>query len=210
MSSQQPKVKICGITREKDAALACELGADAIGFIFYEKSPRAIGFEAAAAIAARLPAHVARIGVFVEPTIEYAQTAISEAGLTAVQLHGKHTFDHFRHWQAEIICAINVAPEMKIEQLDACAAAADALLLDGFKAGSHGGTGRTVDWHFAKQAAQRHRIFLAGGLSPANIIEALKIAAPFAVDINSGVEDAPGIKNHNKIKQLFKALGRRG
>lgn len=201
------RVKVCGITRAADAHLACELGADAIGFIFYHKSPRYLAPAAAAAIAAALPPHVARVGVFADPSPGQVREAIEGAGLDFVQLHGAHRFDDFAAYApARIICAVNLQPQESLDRLWSYQGHCDALLLDGFKPGQYGGTGRTVDWALAKQARQVAPLLLAGGLSPANVAEAVAAVAPAAVDVNSGIEDAPGQKNHDKLQSFFQQL----
>lgn len=202
------RVKICGITRAADAELACQLGADAIGFIFYRKSPRSIAPSAAAVIARKLPATVARVGVFVQPGVDEVEAVCSAFELSSVQLHGQHDFELIAALRRKlpVICAINISPEFAIDRLHVYRDRCDALLLDGYQRGTFGGTGRSIDWQFARQAQAFGRVILAGGLRPETIAAAAEIAQPYAVDVNSGVEDQPGMKNHAKLQHLFTQL----
>jgi phosphoribosylanthranilate isomerase len=203
------RVKICGITRYEDALLACGLGADAYGFIFFEKSPRYISPEKAARIIANMPLqHVAYAGVFANPTISEVDAVLAKVGLTAIQLHGAHDFELMRKFRerARIICAFNVHPDFDYTILKSYREHCDALLLDGFKKDVFGGTGEAIDWRAAKQAQKYGRMILAGGLNPENVKEAVHTAAPYAIDVNSGVEEKPGMKDYKKLERLFKNL----
>lgn len=201
------RVKVCGITRSADAELACALGADAVGFIFYPHSPRYVAPEQAARIAGHLPAGVARVGVFVDPTSADISAALQHLALDALQLHGKN------HPEAVAvlgdlpkICAFNVGPDFDASHLAQYRQLAAAVLLDGFREGRFGGTGRTIDWRQARTAAKYGRIVLAGGLTPDNVARAVRTAQPYAVDVNSGVEVRPGEKDHRLLKAFFNAI----
>jgi phosphoribosylanthranilate isomerase len=201
------RVKICGLTRLDDARLACELGADAIGFIFYAKSPRAITTEAAAAIAAQLPAHVARVGVFVNTPVAEIYQHIKRVGLHFAQLHGDYTLDDIAQFAPEQVLAVaRVSETFRSADLAKFQGRVAAILLDTHKKGLYGGTGETFDWQAALAAKTYGRIILAGGLNPENVCQAVEIVQPSALDISSGVEAAPGQKDHHKLRQLFQAL----
>ena len=198
------RVKVCGITRQSDANLACELGADAIGLIFYPKSPRNIEVEQAAAISKSLPVHVARIGVFVSPDLEQLRSHIDAVGLDAVQIHGDHDFDALQYIGARrVILAIQAGAKMTLEDLAPYHHRSAALLLDAHKSGQYGGTGAISNWDLAREAVSDQRIILAGGLGPDNARKAVEYVNPYAIDVNSGVEESPGLKDREKLIQLF-------
>ncbi len=201
------RVKVCGITREKDALLACELGADAVGFIFYQKSPRCVTPEKASKIAKELPEHVARVGVFVTPAKNEAEKIASTIGLDVLQIHGNFSPEGLTHFSdLPIVGAFNIDPQFDFSRFEKYQRVLSAFLLDGYKKGAYGGTGKTLDWRKASKAGVHGKVILAGGLSPQNIRTAVKQATPYAVDVNSGVESAPGIKDHEKLKQLFEQI----
>jgi phosphoribosylanthranilate isomerase len=195
-------VKICGITRAADAAAAVDCGASAIGFIFWPKSPRYIEPSRARAIARTLPAFVTPVGVFVNATADEVNAAADAAQLGAVQLHGDET--------PAILTALNRPVVKALGRIDA--EAVDAwppqvrLLVDADDRERRGGTGSRADWVAAADLARRRPIVLAGGLTPANVGEAVERVHPFGIDVSSGVEDAPGVKNADKIRALFEAL----
>jgi Phosphoribosylanthranilate isomerase len=200
------KVKICGITNLKDALLAANFGADALGFNFYAKSPRYIEAKKAREIVEQLPAKVLKVGVFVneseEKIIETAQTA----KLDALQLHGEETPEFARELKAktglEIIKAFRVSPEFKPENV--LRYEIDAILLDAYNPKEHGGTGETFDWEIAKRTQKIfQKMYLAGGLSPENIAEAVRQVNPYAVDSCSCLEIAKGKKDERKLKSFI-------
>ena len=197
-------VKICGITRPQDAERAVALGATAIGFIFWPSSPRRVGLEAARSIGRLVPASVLKVGVFVDaPAAELART-VSEAGLDAVQLHGSESPDLVRGLEARVIKAVALGSpdaEAQIAQW-----AGTTLLLDAHDPVRHGGTGRVVDWDRAARLARRHEVILAGGLNPENVAEAVRRVRPAGIDVSSGVEQTPGVKDLVKLAALFDAL----
>jgi len=201
------RVKICGITRREDALLSAELGADAIGFIFYDKSPRHVTWQAVAEITRSLPSHVAKIGVFVNPSLAEVNHHFEKVGLDAVQIHGNHRFAEFRTIPPNrLIYALRVGETFDLRSLDSYRNACAALLLDAFKNGAYGGTGTTFDWEIAVKAKTYGRIILAGGLTPQNAALAVERVQPYAIDVNSGVEARPGIKDHHKLRELFTNL----
>jgi phosphoribosylanthranilate isomerase len=198
------RVKICGITRREDALSAAESGADAVGFIFYPRSPRYISRQGAANITRALPGHVSRIGVFVNPAVAELQETIEWVGLDAVQIHGKHNLTELRQIESDrLIYAFQVNDSFEAGALQSYHGISAAILLDAFERGSYGGTGKTFNWEIARKAGQQGRIILAGGLNPQNSAAAVREAAPYAIDVNSGVEERPGIKDHHKVKELF-------
>jgi len=203
------RVKICGITKWEDAKLAAELGAHAIGLNFYEQSPRCVTPFAATEILRRLPLFVVPVGVFVNWE-EAAVVALAKAlKLAAAQLHG----DELARVVERVAAYMPVIKALRLGQgADAPDfakfRAASAFLLDAAVAGQYGGTGSTGNWHAARTAAQSQRILLAGGLTPENVGEAIRIVRPYAVDVASGVEARPGKKDPAKMKAFFEEVGR--
>ena len=194
-------VKICGITRLEDAEAAVDAGAGAIGFIFWPNSPRFIDPHRARRIAAALPPLVTPVGVFVNQPLEYVNGVASLVGLGTVQLHGDET---------PAFAAAVASPVMK-----AIAPGGDAgrawpsrvrLLLDVHDPVARGGTGRTIDWRAAADLAAQRQVLLAGGLTPDNVADAIARVRPFGIDVSSGVERAPGIKDHQRLRALFEAV----
>jgi phosphoribosylanthranilate isomerase len=203
------RVKICGITKWEDAKLATEMGAHAIGLNFYEQSPRCVTPFAATEILRRLPPFVAAVGVFVNWE-EAPVVALAKAlRLTAAQLHGDESTRVVER-VAEYLPVIKAlrlgqgadAPDFAKYR------AASAFLLDSAVTGHYGGTGATGNWHSARTAAQSQRILLAGGLTPENVGEAIRIVRPYAVDVASGVEARPGKKDPAKMRAFFEEVGR--
>ena len=197
------RVKICGITRVEDAQLAARLEAWAVGFIFWSRSPRVITREAARAIVRELPALVTPVGVFVNEAPAVVNDVARDVGLGAVQLHGDET--------PEIVAAIDarVMKAVSVETADMHAwPDRVTLLVDAHDPGRRGGTGQPVDWRRAAELARRRPIVLAGGLGPHNVGEALRVVAPAAIDVSSGVESAPGIKDAVRLRALFDAVAR--
>jgi phosphoribosylanthranilate isomerase len=202
------KVKICGITNKEDALYAAGCGANALGFIFYEKSPRYIEPDNAKTIIAALPPFVTTVGVFVNKDFNDIRDITLLTGVTVVQLHGDESPSYCNLVEGKLIKAIRVKNDSSIEGLKKYDV--DAFLLDSFDKNSFGGSGLTFDWKLAEKAKQYGKIILAGGLTPDNVEEAVKKVAPYGVDVNSGVEKKPGIKNKNKVKEFIirsKAVG---
>ncbi len=198
-------VKICGLTREQDALLAWELGAAALGFVFCAASPRYVTPARAVELRRALPAEAFCVGVFVDAESEEMNRVCAGAGLAAAQLHGRETPE---------ACAAVAVPVIKVLQPEeaadlgrARAYGAAAVLLDAPRLpGLPGGTGRLADWNAARELARRLPLVLAGGLTPANVREAWKSVRPAALDLSSGVESAPGLKDPRKLRALFSAL----
>lgn len=198
-------VKICGVTRLEDALLAVELGASAIGFVFWPASPRYIPPSRAAEIAAALPPRVATIGVFVDQTRNFVWNAAEQVGLTALQLHGSESLAFAAALPRPVIKAVPVTPDFSLDAVMEIPRSI-TVLLDAHDPVRRGGTGQTIDWSVAAAVAWRRPVFLSGGLHPGNIHDAIARVNPHAVDLSSGVESAPGIKDPTKLRTLFEAL----
>jgi len=201
------KVKICGITNWTDARISVEEGADFLGFNFYRMSPRYITPAAASKIIKRLPKNVVAVGVFVNETEQNVLATARRAGLCQIQLHGDEPREMVSRLGREyqVTKALRVRGELESAQL-ARYANADALLLDGFDGKVYGGTGKTFDWQMIRRAGIKKRIFLAGGITPENVEEAVRIARPYAVDVCSGIEARPGKKDPKRIAALMNAV----
>ena len=201
------RVKICGITTWDDARLSIDLGASALGFNFYPPSPRAISPADAWSIIRRLPPFVEAVGVFVDWPPLVVDALARALRLGSVQLHGgespKEVADLAR--SRRVIKAVQVGRGFRVTTLSRYRHA-DALLLDGFARRLQGGTGRTFDWSLARSARRHGRIILAGGLTPENIAEAIRVAQPYAVDVATGVEARPGRKDPARLRALFAAV----
>jgi phosphoribosylanthranilate isomerase len=202
------KLKVCGITLLEDARAAVDCGAEYLGFNFYPKSPRYIAPTSARAIIGRLPEQIISVGVFVnEPRPEDVDEILRVSGARMAQLHGDESPDYCASVGAErVIKALRVGDDFDTRRvLDY---PASAILLDAFDAKLYGGTGRKANWAVAREAARLTRVFLAGGLSPENIVEAIRAVEPFTVDVNSGVESAPGCKDASRLRRLKEEMER--
>jgi phosphoribosylanthranilate isomerase len=201
----ETKVKICGITNLADAQTAVEAGADAIGFIFYEKSPRFISIEKAAEISKHLPLLLMRVGVFVNAPKEFVSRAISESGLTVLQFHGNERPEFCAQFDLTTMKAFPMRNEESLKTISEYQT--DAYLLDAYMENKPGGTGKTFNWDLAVEAQKFGKpIFLSGGLTSENVADAIKKVQPFAVDVSSGVEKSPGEKDVEKVKAFVTAV----
>jgi phosphoribosylanthranilate isomerase len=199
------KVKICGITRVEDAKAAADAGADAIGFMFFAQSPRAVSIDAAAEIGFDLSPWVMKVGVFVDPEPDFVFAAIQTAGLNLLQFHGNETPEFCSQFGVMSMKALRIKDRSSLEVVPSYHT--DALLLDSYVAGKQGGTGEKFNWDLAIEAKSfRKPIFLAGGLTAENVAEAVRRVEPFGVDVSSGVEQAPGHKDHAKIRRFITAV----
>lgn len=201
------RIKMCGTTRREDADCAVKLGIDALGFIFVRKSPRCIEPERAAQLISELPPFVTRVGVFVNESLETIKSVVSVAGLTQLQLHGAESPQFCRElkrWNSCLsICkAFSIGKNSTPPALSEYNHSVDSVLLDTYVKGQGGGTGKVFDWSCVEQLQITKPLILAGGLNPGNIEKAVRSVMPFALDINSGVEDEPGIKNHQLLEKL--------
>ncbi len=201
------RVKICGLTRAEDAALAVELGADALGFIFWPKSPRATTIANVRAIGRSLPAFVTRVGVFVDASPDEVAATAADAGLDAVQLHGDEDVERYTAIDARVIKGLPLDDDAAVERVIDLPAHVTPLV-DAADRERRGGTGRLADWARAARVSARRPIVLAGGLSADNVADAIRHVHPWAIDVSSGVEDAPGVKNAARLRQLFDVLAR--
>ncbi len=200
------KVKICGITNLEDALLSAKFGADALGFNFYEKSPRYISPEKAREIIEQLPGEILKVGVFVNESLDKIIEIAETARFDAIQLHGEETPEFAREIKAktnlEIIKAFRVSENFKPE--DVLPYEVDAVLLDAYSPKEQGGTGKTFDWGIAKKVREIFpKMYLAGGLSTKNVGEAILNIRPFAVDACSLLESEKGLKNEEKTCEFI-------
>ena len=200
-----PKVKVCGITRLPDALLASDLGAAAIGFVFWERSPRAIDPQSAARIAARVPADVAPVGVFVDASPAWVREVVQRVGLAAVQLHGDEQVERWADLPARVVKAVAVRSTADVQAALRLPAHV-TVLLDGHDPVRRGGTGRTLDWTLAAAVARERRTFLAGGLRPENVAAAIEAVGPYGIDASSGLEASPGVKSPARLRAFFGAV----
>jgi phosphoribosylanthranilate isomerase len=218
--SARTRVKICGITRLQDALAAVDAGADAIGLVFYAKSPRAVSMVQANAILRELPPFVTTVGLFVNASQADVDATLQTVPLDLLQFHGDESEAFCSSFSRPYIKALRVKPpieKLTMEKLtgDMHSALATVsyktargLLLDAWDEKLYGGTGQTFDWHAVEQIADNARIILAGGLTPANVADAIRIAKPWGVDVSSGVEEAPGIKSSPLIKAFISEVNR--
>lgn len=206
------KVKICGITNLEDAQLAVKFGADALGFNFYEKSPRFVSSACAKSIVEQLPEHILKFGVFVDEPVEKIKEIEKFVGLNAIQLHGGESPEFVANLQSKtrskVIKALRVSPNFKPDDIDEYKA--NPILLDTFSEKEHGGTGTAFDWDIAARVAARTtQLYLAGGLTPHNVSTAIFKANPFAVDVCSGIEISPRKKDSVKLINFIARAKRR-
>jgi phosphoribosylanthranilate isomerase len=199
------KVKICGLTSVADAVVAAESGANMIGLMFYEKSPRHISLALAAEIARAVSPFVLKVGVFVNPEEALVSRAIAECGLSVLQFHGDEPSDFCTQFGLMSLKAIRVQNAESLGALENFQT--DAFLLDAHSKSGLGGTGEKFNWDLALAAQKFGKpIFLAGGLTPENVADAVKQVRPFAVDVSSGVESAPGKKDAAKVRAFIQAV----
>ena len=204
MANLQIKVKICGMTQLKDALFAVEQGVDAVGFIFYKKSPRAVTMKTVREIITKLPPLVDTVGVFVNESAERLNKIADYCGLDLVQLHGEESPALCRKIHRRVIKAFRVKDLQSIKQLEKFPVS--GFLLDTFSDDLHGGTGKTFDWNLALPAKKMGPVILAGGLTPRNILQAVRQVRPYGVDVCSGVEKSPGIKDLEKVRAFLKNI----
>ncbi len=198
------KVKICGITSVADGVAAAEAGADMIGLMFYERSPRHISFATATEISRALSPFIVKVGVFVNPDEDTVMRAIGDCGVSLLQFHGEETPEFCTQFGAMSMKAFRVRDAASLLALPNYPT--DAYLLDAYSPDAHGGTGAKFNWDLAIEAKQHGKpIFLAGGLTPENVGEAVRKVQPFGVDISSGVESAPGKKDSAKVRAFIQA-----
>jgi phosphoribosylanthranilate isomerase len=199
------RVKICGLTRPDDAALAVSLGASALGFIFWPSSPRHVSVEVAQAMSRATPAFVTRVGVFVNTPAAEVADVVARVGLDVVQLHGDERLDHYADVGARIVKVVSLEGDDDVEQAMSLPVEVTPLV-DAVDRARRGGTGRVADWQRAGRVAALRPLILAGGLTAGNIADAIRQVRPWAVDTSSGVESAPGIKSADRLREFFQAI----
>jgi len=199
------EIKICGMTRLSDALAAAENGANALGFIFYFRSPRYLSPEKARELIRRLPPEVIRVGVFVNESMERVKEIRAFCGLDLLQLHGDESLDYCRQFPSSVLIRA-VSPESEEDLPSLETWPCRAILLDRREGALYGGTGRLSNWELAVRIRKRLPLILSGGLNPGNIGEAIRKVFPHAVDVNSGVESSPGIKDPDKIRAVIEEV----
>jgi phosphoribosylanthranilate isomerase len=200
------KVKICGITNLEDALAAVDAGVDALGFNFYKKSPRYIDPAKAAEIISQLPPFVVPVGIFVNEREDRIRDIQFTTGIKVLQFHGDERPEFCERFGGRAIKAFQVKDKESLKHM--AHYHVSALLLDSYKAGMRGGTGVAFDWHLAVVAKTFGRIILAGGLTPENVTEAVKLVQPYGVDVAGGVEKEKGIKDHAMVKKFITEVRR--
>jgi phosphoribosylanthranilate isomerase len=199
------KVKICGITSVGDAEAAVEAGADMLGLMFYPDSPRHITEEMAQTIARQLPPFIIRVGVFADQAPEEVFSAMHKCGLNLLQFHGRETPEYCAQFGMMTMKAFRIRDAASLKEIPQYQT--HAYLLDSYVAGKAGGTGAVFNWNLAVEAGRLGKpIFLAGGLTPENVTEAVRTVRPFGVDVSSGVEQSPGKKDPKKMRDFIAAV----
>lgn len=201
------KVKICGITSAEDATVAVEAGADALGFVFYRKSPRYIEPAMARQIIMGLPPLVLPVGVFVNEEQSVVRNLMDDCGLSLAQLHGSESAAYCQELGRPVLKALRVKDRSAFLALAEFRGRAGVrgFVLDAFSDQAYGGTGQVIDWQLAAEAAKAANILLAGGLTPDNVQQAIQAVQPYGVDVSSGVEREPGKKDHEKVRAFIRA-----
>ena len=205
---KRTRIKVCGITRSADARQAVDVGADALGFIFAEKSQRQIDPDKAREIISALPPFVDAVGVFVNAELSLVNEIAKYCGLTMIQLHGRETVDYCQSLPGRIIKAFAVHNGTDGREIEPYAPVVSGFLFDTYHENLDGGTGKTFDWSLLQRFTIGRPVILAGGLNSGNIAEAVRLVQPFAVDVNSGVELEPGVKDHTMVEELVREVRR--
>ena len=206
--SSTTKVKICGITNAEDAVAAVEAGADALGFVFYRKSPRYIEPTLARQIVMSLPPLVIPVGVFVDEDQQVVRSLMDDCGLAIAQLHGSESAIYCKELGRTVLKALRVKDRSTFLALAEFRGRAGVrgFILDAFSNEAYGGTGQVIDWQLASEAAKAAKVLLAGGLTPDNVEKAILTVRPYGVDVSSGVERSPGRKDHEKVRAFIRAV----
>ncbi len=197
------RVKICGITSVPDAVDACNAGADAIGLVFYGKSPRNVSIERAAEIARSVGPYCSVVGLFVNADAEFVKAVLAQVGLHVLQFHGDETDEYCRQFQRPFYKAVRMKEDVDVEVAMAKFPSAVAILLDAYRPGIPGGTGETFDWQRVPKTSAAP-IVLAGGLTPDNVSAAVAATTIYGVDVSGGVEALPGKKNSEKVRAFVR------
>ncbi len=198
------RVKICGITRRQDAEFAVNIGADALGLVFYRPSPRAVTIEAARTIVAQLPPFVSLVGLFVDAHAEEVNACLDALPIDILQFHGDEPAAYCQQFNRPYLKAIRMRDGIDLHQQSAVYSSAAGLLLDTYQPGVPGGTGQVFDWSMIGQSTKP--IVLAGGLDIGNVASAIRKVRPYAVDVSGGVELEKGIKSHQKISAFMQEV----
>lgn len=208
MPQNRTRIKICGITRPEDAVAVVAAGADAIGLVFYEPSPRCVSLNQAQKIVTSVPAFVSVVALFVDPTAKYVQDILNGVRVDLIQFHGDEDSDFCGQFNHPYIKAIRVRQASDVVASSVRFPDALGILLDSYKPGIPGGTGETFDWSLVQVTSDSKPIILAGGLNPDNVGDAIRHVQPFAVDVSGGVELSKGIKDHSKINAFVREVYR--
>jgi phosphoribosylanthranilate isomerase len=202
---KRTRVKICGLTRQKDLAAAVDVGADAVGLVFYAPSPRAVEIEQARSLLDELPPFVTSVGLFVDADPDYVRAALSRVPLDLIQLHGEEPPEYCAAFHKPWIKALRMRPGTDLRAMVARYRGASGLLLDTYDSAVAGGTGRRFDWDLVPGWLAPH-IILAGGLNAENVGDAVRRVGPYAVDVSGGVESAKGRKDHAKMDAFLRGV----
>ena len=195
------RVKICGITRQEDVQAAVAAGADALGFVFAPRSRRVLHPDRAADLVRRVPPFISRVGLFMDQDIEQVSRVLDRVPLSLLQFHGREDAAFCRRFGLPYVKALAMGSAPSLALAERSFADAAGLLLDSHRSGETGGTGHTFDWADIPELGLP--LILAGGLTPDNVRQAVRQVRPWAVDVSSGVEDAPGVKNSEKMKMFI-------
>ncbi len=201
------RIKICGITREQDISAVAGYGADALGFVFYEKSPRHVGVAQAVRLARAVPPFLTVVGLFVNPSADYVREVLANVPLDVLQFHGEESPEFCGEFGKPYLKAIRVKPGVDLVECATRYAGAQGLLLDAYVEGTQGGTGESFDWALIPRNIPLP-VILSGGLHAGNVVEAVRQVRPYAVDVSSGVEAAKGIKDAAKIAAFINEVKR--
>jgi len=199
------RIKICGITREQDLRAVANSGADAIGLVFYDKSPRHVSTQQVAELMRHVPPFVTVVGLFVNPTVDYVRQVLANVSLDVLQFHGEESPEFCQQFGKPYLKAIRVKAGVDLVECAARFAGAQGLLLDAFVEGTQGGTGESFDWALIPQNLSLP-VILSGGLHAGNVAVAVKQVRPYAVDVSSGVEASKGIKDAAKVVAFIKEV----
>ncbi len=205
---QKHWIKVCGITRAEDAVIASDLGADAIGLVFYPSSPRAVVADNIAAISAGVSADVTIVALFVDPSAEAVHQVIDSGYVDLLQFHGSESEEFCMSFDIPYMKAFRVGLDADLHQAVSAYPSAELILLDSYDKGAPGGTGKSFDWSKAAliSSSALPKLVLAGGLNPDNVVQAIATVNPYGVDVSSGVESSPGIKDAAKLMQFIEGV----
>ena len=199
------RIKICGLTREQDIHAVASHGADALGLVFYEKSPRHVSVPQAAGLARAVPPFLTVVGLFVNPTVDYVREVLAKVPLDALQFHGEEAPEFCASFGKPYLKAIRVKAGVDLVECAARYAGAQGLLLDAYVEGTQGGTGESFDWALIPHDLPLP-VILSGGLHAGNVAQAVAQVQPYAVDVSSGVEESKGIKDAAKVAAFIKEV----